>query len=145
MPNHYHLVLREITEDGITKFMQKLGTAYTMYFNTRYHRTGNLFVKPFRSRHVDTDNYFQYLINYVHCNPAVLFEHEWKTGTVRDINTLAEKLIQYPYSSFGAYEDKGAQTYTILDESVFEITPKIPIEKILREAQEYYSENPELP
>lgn len=36
MPNHFHLVLKEIVEDGITTFMQKLGTAYAMYFNARY-------------------------------------------------------------------------------------------------------------
>lgn len=73
MPNHFHLVLKEIMEGGITMFMQKLGTAYTMYFNARYERVGSLFVKPFRSKHIDTDRYFQYLINYLHCNPAELY------------------------------------------------------------------------
>lgn len=145
MPNHYHLVLKEIVEGGITRFMQKLGTAYTMYFNTRYDHTGNLFVKPFRSQHVKNDRYFQYLINYVHCNPAELFEHRWKTGGVRDMDALTEKLIRYPYSSLNAYENKNTPTYSILDESVFEIAQSVPIKKILHGAQEYYLDNPELP
>lgn len=145
MPNHYHLVLKEIVEGGITKFMQKLGTGYTMYFNTRYTRTGNLFVKPFRSRHVDTDNYFQYLIHYVHCNPAELFEPKWKTGNVKNINTLIEKLTQYPYSSLSAHENLNAVTRPILNETIFQITQKVPVTKMIREANEYYLENPNLP
>src|SRR3989338_8132300 len=40
MPNHYHLILRQTTDDGIPKFMQKLGTGYTMYFNEKYKRSG---------------------------------------------------------------------------------------------------------
>ena len=144
MPNHYHLALKEIVEGGITKFMQKLGTGYTMYFNTRYDHSGNLFVKPFRSRHVHDDIYFQHLINYIHCNAAELFESEWKTGHVRDIDTLIERLLQYPYSSLKAYEDRNTSMYPILDECVFEIALKTPINKMIREAQEYYAENPEL-
>src|SRR3989338_5554876 len=43
MPNHYHLMLRDLTENGITEFMRKLGTGYTNYFNLRYQRVGALF------------------------------------------------------------------------------------------------------
>ncbi len=145
MPNHYHLVLKEIVEGGITKFMHKLGTGYTMYFNTRYDRSGNLFVKPFRSRHVHDDIYFQHLINYIHCNSAELFENEWKMGSVQDMDALIEKLLRYPYSSLNAYEDKNTPLYPILDERVFEVARRTPLNKILREAQEYYLDNPELP
>ncbi len=145
MPNHYHIVLKEIADGGITKFMQKLGTAYTMYFNTRYGHTGNLFVKPFRSRHVDTDKYFQHLIHYVHCNPAELFEHKWKTSTVQNMDELCKKLVQYPYSSLGAYENINAPTYAILDKCVFGIVRGVPTIQMLNTAQEYYLDNPELP
>lgn len=145
MPNHYHLVLKEVVDGGITKFMQKLGTAYTMYFNTRHEHSGNLFVKPFRSRHVHDDIYFQHLINYVHCNAAELFENDWKTGNVRDMDALIKQLRQYPYSSLSSYENKNTPTYSILDESVFQIARGTPINKVLHDAQEYYLENPELP
>lgn len=144
MPNHFHLVLREIVEGGIVLFMQKLGTAYTMYFNARYERTGNLFTKPFRSRHVDEDRYFQYLINYLHCNPAELYEPKWKTGHVKNIEILIKKLIEYPYSSLGVYENKKLPIRAILDESVFNIVRKTPTKQMIREAREYYLENPEL-
>lgn len=145
MPNHYHLLLKETIEGGITKFMQKLGTAYTMYFNEKNIRTGNLFVKPFRSLHVDTDRYFQYLINYIHCNPAELFEPRWKKGEIKNMELLIEKLQSYPYSSLRAYENKDVSTRLILDEQIFKITQNKPIGTIIHEAQEYYKENVELP
>jgi putative transposase len=144
MPNHFHLVLKEITENGITTFMQKLGTAYTMYFNGRYERTGNLFVKPFRSRHIDTDRYLQHLVNYLHCNPAELHEPGWKTGHVKNIKVLIQQLTEYPYSSLGAFENKKFPTRALLNENVFDVIRKTPAKQMIREAQEYYQENPEL-
>ena len=145
MPNHYHLLLKETREGGITKFMQKLGTAYTMYFNEKNSRIGNLFVKPFRSQYVGTDRYFQYLINYIHCNPAEFFEPEWKSGGVNDVGVLIEKLKAYPYSSLKIYENKSLPTCSILDRCVFKITQNKPARTMIREAQEYYRENPKLP
>src|SRR3989344_4767088 len=67
MPNYFHLVLKEVLDGGITSFMRKIGTAYALYFNSRHARVGNLFLKPFQSRHAPTaDNSFQHLISYVH-------------------------------------------------------------------------------
>ena len=144
MPNHFHLVLKEIVENGITIFMQKLGTAYTMYFNGRYTRTGNLFIKPFRSRHVGNDNYLQHLINYVHCNPAELYEPRWKIGHIKNVRALTEKLIEYSYSSLSAYENVRLPTRAILGEDIFDVARITPAGQMIREAKEYYSENPEL-
>lgn len=143
MPNHFHLILKEIVEGGISTFMQKIGTAYAMYFNTRYERIGSIFVKPFRARHIDTDRYFQYVINYVHCNSAELYEPGWKNGQVKNFTALREQIIAYPYSTLGAYEDRHAPLRALLDESVFDVVRRIPTRTMLREAREYYRENPE--
>lgn len=143
MPNHFHFVLKEIEEGGITKFMHKLGTAYTMYFNARYERTGNLFVKPFRSRHINNDTYFQHLINYLHCNPAELYELNWKNEKITDLETLIAKLTEYPYSSLAAYEDTRSPLRAILDEEVFDIVRTIPAKRMITEARAYYLENPD--
>jgi len=145
MPNHYHLLLKETSDDGITKFMQKLGTAYTMYFNEKKSRTGNLFVKPFRSQHVGDDRYFQHLINYIHCNPAELFEPGWKNGEIKDAKKLIDQLVVYPYSSLRVYENKSLPSRSILDECVFKVERSKPARTMIREAQEYYQENPGLP
>jgi len=137
MPNHFHLVLKEIADGGITTFMHKLGTAYTMYFNARYGRTGNLFLKPFQSRHVSTDRYFQHLINYVHCNPAALFEPKWKTSHVVDPQFLEEQIAAYQYSSLGAHTGVPTPISVILDSEVFSITHPVRIQKMLQEARLY--------
>ena len=141
MPNHFHLVLKEVEDGGITAFMRKIGTAYTMYFNARYGRTGNLLLKPFQSRHVSTDRYFQHLINYVHCNPATLFEPEWRTSHVVDPQFLGEKIATYPYSSLKAHTNEKTPTSTILDSEVFSMVRTTPIQKMLQEARQYYADS----
>lgn len=140
MPNHIHLLLQEKTEGGISLFMQKLGTAYTMYFNKKYRRTGNLFMRPFRSRHVGQDDYFQQLIHYIHCNPAEIYERSWKKGHVKNLGALEKKLLSYRYSSIGAYEQKSHEYHSIIDTGVFEIAHRDPAAKMLREAHAYYAE-----
>ncbi len=52
LPNHFHLILKEIKEGGISKFMQRLGTSYTMYFNEKYSRSGALFQGRFKATHI---------------------------------------------------------------------------------------------
>jgi len=137
MPNHFHLVFKEVVEGGITAFMRKVGTAYTMYFNARHGRTGNLFLKPFQSRHVSTDRYFQHLINYVHCNPAALYEPKWRAGDVVDPQFLGEQIAAYSYSSLGIHTGVHMPTSTILDAEVFSITRPMRIQKMLQEARQY--------
>ena len=68
MPNHFHLLLKERTENGISTFMQKLSTAYTMYFNRLHERNGALFQGRFKAKHLDTDNYLKYIFAYIHLN-----------------------------------------------------------------------------
>src|SRR3989338_5492140 len=65
MPNHFHLILKEIDEGGISKFMQKIITGYTMYFNKNYERSGALFQGKFKSEHAKNDRYLKYLIAYL--------------------------------------------------------------------------------
>ncbi|KKT80846.1 MAG: Transposase, partial [Parcubacteria group bacterium GW2011_GWF2_44_8b] len=57
MPNHFHLLVRERNEKGISLFMQKLITAYTMYFNDKYRRKGRLFESSYKSIHAADDRY----------------------------------------------------------------------------------------
>lgn len=138
MPNHFHLVLKEVKEGGITSFMRKLGTAYTLFFNARHDRTGNLFLKPFRSRHAATDKYFQYLVSYVHINPAALYEPEWKKGHVVDPQFLSERIASYPYSSLNTHIGAQTATRAILDKEIFSVMRTVPIQKMLQEALKYY-------
>lgn len=71
LPNHYHLILEQISEKGIEKFMQRLGTGYTMYFNKKNKRTGALFQGRFKASHIKTTHHLEYLSAYVNCNSEV--------------------------------------------------------------------------
>ncbi|OGG75000.1 hypothetical protein A3A34_04260 [Candidatus Kaiserbacteria bacterium RIFCSPLOWO2_01_FULL_50_24] len=104
MPNHPHLLLREHDYGGISSFMQKLGTAYTMYFNQKHERTGALLSGRFKASHVPTDSYFRYLINYIHGNPAEMYEASWKKGVVKNESSLRKQLCDYPFSSLPDYQ-----------------------------------------
>lgn len=87
MPNHFHLILRQLKEGGISKFMQRLSDSYTKYFNIKYDRTGHLFGGKFQSVHIDEDKYLNYLSAYIHLNP-------------RGLKPWFSKEIDFPWSSF---------------------------------------------
>lgn len=67
-PNHFHLLLKQVSEKGIEKFMQRLGTGYTKYFNHKYDRTGVLFQGKFKAIHVDSNEYLLHVSAYVNLN-----------------------------------------------------------------------------
>ncbi len=143
MPTHYHILLQEIADDGVTRFMQKLGTSYTMYFNVKYKRIGGLFTKPFRSKHVDSDRYLKRVAQYIHLNPAELFERKWKKGHVEHIERLKESLIAYKFSSFRDYRERPRPEKAILDQSAMKALRDMPqVDKLIAEMRQYYEELP---
>ncbi len=104
MPNHFHLLVREISDSGISTFMHKLSTAYTMYFNhNRNKRTGALFQGRFRAQHVDSDTYLKYLFSYIHLNPVKLIEPQWKERGIENRKEVEKFLNSHPYSSYLDY------------------------------------------
>lgn len=70
-PNHFHLILEQVSEKGISEFMKRLSGGYTSYFNIREKRRGVLFSGRFRSRHIATDEYLLHLSAYVNLNDRV--------------------------------------------------------------------------
>ena len=100
MPNHFHILASEKQENGISKFMQKIMTGYTMYFNKKYERTGVLFQGKFKSTHANDDRYLAYLISYIHLNPIKLIEPEWKEVGINDLKQAEKYLDSYKYSSY---------------------------------------------
>jgi putative transposase len=103
MPNHFHLLLREKSDTGISKFMQRLTTGYTMYFNKKYERTGALFQGVFRSSHISKDTYLKYLPSYIHLNPIKIIEPTWKESGIKDVARAKQYLSKYRYSSYLDY------------------------------------------
>ncbi len=140
MPNHFHILLKEVAEGGISIFMRKLGIAYAMYFNIKNDRVGNLFVKPFRSRHMDDDRYFKRVVQYIHLNAAELFEPQWKKGVVKNLKKLEIQLQKYPYSSMSDYYGADRPEQVILDQNSKELFSDLPdISKLTSEVHEYYA------
>jgi len=70
-PNHYHLILKQLREKGIEKFMQKVSTGYTMYFNEKTQRSGSLFQGRFKSTHIGSNELFLHLSVYVNFNSEI--------------------------------------------------------------------------
>ena len=103
MPNHYHLLLRETSKNGISKFMQKLSTAYSMYFNIKRQRTGALFQGRYKARHIDNDNYLKYLFAYIHLNPIKIIQRNWKEKGIENLSAAKKFLKDYKYSSYHKY------------------------------------------
>lgn len=99
MPNHYHFVLRQRMDGGIVKFMHKLGTGYTNYFNLKNNRTGSLFQGPFKAKHIDQQNYFDYLLFYLHFNPLDLIGEDWREKGKKDYQKYEDFLNNYRWSS----------------------------------------------
>lgn len=103
MPNHYHLLIRQQREAGITDFLHRLGTGYAMYFNQKYQRTGALFQGPFRAVMVEHEAHFLYLPFYIHANPLDLKFPEWRTRRLKRAREALRYLKTYRWSSFPDY------------------------------------------
>jgi putative transposase len=103
MPNHFHFLVKEIIENGISKFMHKLSTAYTMYFNLKNERTGVLFQGRFKAEHLDSDRYLKYIFSYIHLNPIKIIDKEWKENGLKDKIASDKFLRSYKFSSYLDY------------------------------------------
>lgn len=68
MPNHFHMLVYQRKEQGMTKFIQSVYTAYTMYFNKKYKRRGSLFENRFKAVEILTDSQLQHITRYIHLN-----------------------------------------------------------------------------
>jgi putative transposase len=104
MPNHFHLLIREKSERGIQKFMMKLSTGYSMYFNKKNDRSGALFESRFKAKYVDTDEYLKYLFAYIHLNPVKIIDPLWKENGIKNRAAAQEYLKNYEHSSYFDYQ-----------------------------------------
>ena len=120
MPNHFHLLVRERIEGGISTFMRKLSIAHSMYFNKKHGRTGALFESRFKSQHVDNDEYLKYLFSYIHLNPVKLIDKNWKENGVSDKEKAKNFLKNdHKYSSYIDYLNIDREEKKILSTDAF--------------------------
>lgn len=128
MPNHFHIYIttskksdfwKEVEKSRISEFMRKLLTAYTLYFNKKYNRTGGLFEGKFKSVHIDNENQAKYLFSYIHLNPIKLIQKDWKEKGIKDIKKSLEFLQTYRWSSYGDYNGIAREENKIIDRENF--------------------------
>lgn len=117
MPNHFHILVRQAADEGISLFMQKISAGYAKYFNIRYERTGRLFEGPFQAKHIVEDRYLRHLVTYIHLNPVDLFQRNWKEDGIRKLGETLGFLDRYYWSSHAAYvmrpEEEGMRAAVI--------------------------------
>lgn len=125
MPNHFHLLLTPVAENGISLFMQKLSTGYAMYYNKKYKHTGGLFEGNFKSSYIDNDNYLKYIFSYIHLNPVKIIDPTWKTLGLKNKNKALDYIRKYKYSSYYDFLYEGNKNME-RDESVIINTEPFP-------------------
>ena len=119
MPNHFHILIKEVVENGISMFMQKLLTGYSMYFNKKYYRRGTLFESRFKAKHLNTDEYLKYQYTYIHLNPIGIIDKGWKKKEIVDKDKARKFLKEYKYSSYKDYVGEEREEGAILNKEEF--------------------------
>ena len=92
MPNHFHFLLKQVFDNGISKFLSNFQNGYTRYFNTKHKRDGSLFLDQFKAVRIESDEQLVHVSRYIHLNPY--------TGYVIK---RVEDLLSYEWSSFKEY------------------------------------------
>ena len=87
MPNHFHFIIRELKEGGISAYMQRILNAYGKYYNTKYEKSGHVFQGPYRAVHVVNDRQLLHTSAYIHRNP-------------REISGWFKREKEYSWSSY---------------------------------------------
>ena len=103
MPNHYHLMLRQVSENGITEFMRKIGTGYTNYFNKKYERVGSLFQGRYKMMLMKNEGRYINLPQYIHLNPLKIVTPGIKENGTKNFKKALNFLRNYRWSSYRDY------------------------------------------
>lgn len=90
MPNHFHLLIKQNTTDGMSKLLRRILTTYALYFNRRNNRVGHLFQGIYKAAMISNESYLLHLSRYIHLNP-------------KELGLTRMNLVSYPYSSCPYY------------------------------------------
>ncbi len=100
MPTHFHLILKQLNENGISVFMSNILNIYTRYFNVKTKRKGPLWESRFRRILVETDEQLLHLTRYIHLNPVTAYlvdkPQDWKFSSYKEfLQEDKEKICNY--------------------------------------------------
>lgn len=130
MPNHYHLLLKEIVKGGVSKFMKKIGDGFTGYINLKYGETGKVFQGSYKGKVIKEEKILQYLDVYIQVlNPFELYPGGIKKA-LKEFDKAFEFAMNYPFCSLG--ESFGRRNLNILSrEELAEVFPNLAAYKAL--------------
>ncbi len=98
-PNHFHFLLEQLKEGGVSEFMKRMGAGYTCFFNEKYKRNGALFQGSFKSVHIETNTQLLHTSAYINLNnqiediPFELSKSSWEEYTNTSIKSFCKKEI----------------------------------------------------
>lgn len=114
LPNHFHLLLLERVDGGITEFIKRLANGYTKYFNIKYKKSGYIFQNTTKSVLLETDQQFLYIPFYIDLNPLDQAYPNWKNIPVQNPNKAIEWLCEYEWSSYYDYQNERKRNFSCL-------------------------------
>lgn len=123
-PNHYHFAVKQLIDNGITKFMHRLSTGYTKYFNQKHENSGALFQGRYKFKHIDTNEYLLHLSAYINLNPEAhqlgrsTSKLSWEEYINPDKNSgiCNKEIIMSQFKNIAAYEKFAKDSLKIIKE-----------------------------
>jgi len=109
LPNHFHIIVEQKSEGGITEFMKRVSGGYTAYFNEKYHRSGVLFQGRYKKVHIATNEQYQYLFAYVNENHFVHgidYDRELYHSSSLHYQQITESKIIYTKQAYNFKENR---------------------------------------
>lgn len=104
MGNHFHFLVKQARDNGVSKFMANFMNSYTKYFNTKYQRVGPLFQGAFKAVHIESDEQLLHVSRYIHLNPVSGFK------------VKPDELKDYQWSSYPSYI--GVSDLNLIDKDI---------------------------
>ncbi len=148
MKNHYHLLLSERVEGGISLFLRKVNVGYANYFNERHERKGTLFQGRTKKILIESEAHFLYILHYIHLNPLDYLKgaEEWRIRSkngIKNIKEVLEYLDSYRWSSYLDYSGK-KNFPSILTTSFFKEALGDPHKALIEYLKDAASDQPNL-
>ncbi len=107
MPDHFHFLITQNKDGGISKFAADFQNSYTKYFNEKYHRLGPIFLSRFKAVRIENESQLLHVSRYIHLNP-------YSSGLVKNLKELS----QYQWSSLGEYLSPTSFAENICDKTI---------------------------
>jgi len=129
--NHYHLLLRQLVDNGISTFIGNIQNSFTKYFNVKHHRRGSLFLTPFRAKRIQTQEQMIHTSRYIHLN-------RYSSGFIRNL----EKIKTDPYTSLPYYLNSLTSDHRIITTNQIEnyFSSEVAYWNFIRDQADYQRE-----